>query len=196
MAGRGRSERHRATGHRAGGPNSRARQVGGAGSRAAGVQSRRLRDVGKRRWRDGSMVAERDTERMHSVMRATTVPRNRLQPGVVVLARVPFERCGRDEDRVPAGPQEREPQEKVRPVVVVDVVGGECVCRPCTSSVSRHRRPWAYTEVEDLTGAGLSRPTGVKRRETTVALTDCIEVLGTLTDSDLDRVFAGACVGA
>lgn len=167
MAGRDRAQRPRRSGSR--GP-------------------RRLRDVGLRCWRNGAMTDERDVERLHAVMSARTVPRNRLEKGTVVLARVPFARDSRGEDATC-----RQEREKVRPAVVVEVSGDACTCRPCTSSASRHRLPWAHTELEDLESAGLSRATGVKRREVVVSVRDCIVVCGVLANSDLERVFDQVC---
>lgn len=155
----------------------------GAGGR------RRLHDVGVRRWRNGATAPERDVERVHPVMQATTVPRRQLVPGAVVLARVPFE---------PEGPEPftspEECQDKVRPVVVVRVAGGGLVCRPCTSAPSRLRYPWFYTEIGDLAAAGLSRPTGVRLRECTLALDACIEVCGALSERDLADVLGAPAV--
>jgi hypothetical protein len=128
------------------------------------------------------MVAKRDVERVDEVMRATTVPRNRLRPGTVVMARVPFA-----PERGRRGAPTSE-QDKVRPVVVVGVSRHGCICSPCTSAASRHRYPWAHTELEDLGSAGLSRATGVKRREVVVPFRDCFTVCGVLAESDLERV--------
>lgn len=140
--------------------------------------------MGKRRWRNGAMVAEHDFERLHAVMRATTVPRNRLRPGTVVMARVPFA-----PERARRGAASSSEQDKVRPVVVVGVSRDGCICRPCTSAASRHRHPWAHTELGDLESAGLSRATGVKLREVVVPFGDCFTVCGVLAESDLERVF-------
>jgi hypothetical protein len=74
-------------------------------------------------------------------------------------------------------------------VVVVGVSRDGCICRPCTSAASRHRYPAAHTELEDLDSAGLSRATGVKRREVVVPGGDCFTVCGVLAESDLERVF-------
>ncbi|MDQ4006770.1 MAG: hypothetical protein M3211_01580 [Actinomycetota bacterium] len=147
-----------------------------------------MRDVGKRRWRDGAMVAERDTEKTHTVMRATGVPPSRLRPGTVVLARVPFE-DGRREGPNPAH------EGKLRPVVVVRVSGCECVCRPCTSAAPRSRYPWAYTEIEDLDAAGLGRPTAVRRAEVSLTVSDCLDVCGALAGGEFERVFGSVGAG-
>ncbi len=146
-------------------------------------QPRRLRNVGKRRWRNGAMVAKRDLEQGHAVMRVTTVPRNRLRLGTVVMARVPF--ASERGSEVDPSPE----RDKVRPVVVVGVSRDGCICRPCTSAASRHRYPAAHTELEDLDSAGLPRATGVKRRELVVPFGDCFTVCGVLAESDLERLF-------
>jgi hypothetical protein len=129
------------------------------------------------------MVATPDYERLHPVMRVTTVPRNRLRPGTVVMARVLY---GPQRDRRGATSSERE---KIRPVVVVGVRRDGIICRPCTSAASRHRRPWAHTELADLESAGLTRATGVRLREVVIPFTDCFTVCGVLAASDLERVF-------
>jgi hypothetical protein len=152
--------------------------------RGAGRRVRLLHDVGVRRWRTGALVHERDLERVHPVMQATRVARSRLRRGTVLLARVPF----RDQDR-------GECQDKVRPVVVVSVSGDEVVCRPCSSAVSRFRYPWLYTEVHDLSSAGLTRPTGVRLGRIVLPIDACIDVCGSLAEDDLARLWAvGAAV--
>jgi len=144
-------------------------------------RNRRLDDIGVRRWRTyATASAARDVECVHPVMRANRVARRRLRRGAVVLARVPF-----DSDHA----QEAEhPGAKYRPVVVVRLEGDVCVCLPCTSADSRLRRPWLYTEMRDLEPAGLTRATGVRRRELRLPVEDCVAVHGALSDRDRARV--------
>jgi hypothetical protein len=144
---------------------------------------RLLHDVGVRRWRTGATVTERDVERVHPVMQATSVPRRHLVPGAVVLARVPFEPEGSEPFESP-----EDCQDKVRPVVVVEAAGDEYVCRACTSATSRLRYPWAYSEIQDLAAAGLTRPTGVRLRRSTLPRDACIEVCGALGEADRTSV--------
>jgi hypothetical protein len=124
------------------------------------------------------MVAEPDTDRLHPVMRAT-VPRNRLRPGAVVLAWVPYHE---DLDCAECSSEHG----KIRPAVVVEAGEGDLSCLPCTSATSRDRYPWAYSEIADLTSAGLSRPSGVRLRRVSLPASDCLQVLGLLAAPDLE----------
>ena len=101
------------------------------------------------------------------------VPKNRLTPGAVVWAHVPFE-DGKGE--------------KTRPAVVVSASSREVVVLPTTTSAKRHRFPASYVELCDLESAGISRPSGVSSRTVTLDRIELVDIVGYLSDEDFDRV--------
>ena len=115
-----------------------------------------LRDVGLRRWRQAGPRRAASSTRLFE-----PVPRNRLRPGLVIWARVPFEE--RDEY-------------KIRPAIACEVRGRAVTVLPCTSSGSRALR--GAIEVEDLRRAGLSKATGVRTGAVTIDIMDVIGVAG------------------
>lgn len=166
-----------------------ARIARAAADRTHPAQHRRLRDVGVRRWRNGAMVDQRDVEALHPVMRATSVARSRLRRGTLVLARVPFV-----DEPEPQAPGTGCRQDKLRPFVVMRVVGETVVGYPCTSASSRFNYPWLYCEVQDLASAGLARPTGVRLCGTTLRIASCVEVRGVLAADDLRMLYEPVAV--
>ncbi len=102
------------------------------------------------------------------------VPRNRLVPGVVVWAHVPFD---------------DEPGEKTRPAVVVSASAHDVVVHPVTTTPKRHHYPDRYVEIIDLTDAGVIRPCAVATRTVEVPRIDLINITGELSTADAERVF-------
>jgi hypothetical protein len=128
-------------------------------------RDRSKRDVGKRRHRDKDRAV---FGHVHDVMRVTRVQWRFLDPGTVVLARVPFD--------------DREDY-KVRPLVVLSADPDGVHGFPCTTSSAR-RRTGQYVEVSDLGSAGLTRPTRARRTSVTLPLPDVVAVLGVLGPPD------------
>ena len=106
------------------------------------------------------------------------VPRNRLMPGTVVWAHVPFDDV---EDS------------KTRPAVVVAVRGRDVELLPVTSSESRYRYPHAYFEIDDPSTVGLDRRCAIRRRPVVVDRIDLLGVVGELDDELADLVLADLC---
>ncbi|MFI6262185.1 hypothetical protein [Micromonospora sp. NPDC051006] len=141
------------------------------------LQKRQLSAVGVRRWRMAPRPEQRGLLPNLSVVRL--VARNRLLPGVLVWARVPFE------DNI---------LYKIRPAVVLGCRGRDVVILPCTSSPARHRRIDQPIELMDVETAGLRRPTAVRRTALSVDLVDVLTVIGELSDTDRRRVLCAAVV--
>ena len=135
---------------------------------------RRQRDVGVRRHRQ-RLMAPRDVERSHEVMHVSQVALRFLKPGTVALAAVPFaERDGH----------------KIRPVVVLRVERDTVIVLSCSTSRSRHGHPAHWREICDLEAAGLSRATGVRRRDVRLDRAAVVAVRGMLSDVDRAAVLA------
>jgi hypothetical protein len=83
--------------------------------------------------------------------------------------------------------------EKTRPAVVKAIVGKQVTLLPATSALFRFRFPNKYVEVRDVHATGLTRPTGIRRREVTVDVIEIIEVVGQLSDFDMPAVFPPSC---
>jgi hypothetical protein len=103
-----------------------------------------------------------------AVTRLRIVPRNRLHPGTVVWAHIPFEDVQGD---------------KLRPAVVLRCTGRDVVLLPCTTSARRHQCP-GYVEIKHWQAAGLTRPTGVRRTSLTVDYLEIVNIAGDLADED------------
>jgi hypothetical protein len=116
------------------------------------------------------------SERCHSAMRASFVPRRHLDPGVVVLADVGFaEGLGR----------------KCRPVVITAVHGRTVSAIPCTSSLSANRT--TDVVIEDLASAGLGRATRARTdREIRLDFSSLFTMLGRLSTADAARLLPSA----
>ncbi|WP_406059383.1 type II toxin-antitoxin system PemK/MazF family toxin [Micromonospora sp. NBC_00860] len=141
------------------------------------LQKRQVSAVGVRRWRVANRPEQRAQLPNLSVVRL--VARNRLRPGVIVWARVPFE------DDV---------QYKIRPAVVLDCRGRTVVILACTSSPARHRRMDRPVELWDVEAARLRRPTAVRRMALSIDHVDVLDVIGELSGTDWDRVLGAAVV--
>jgi len=101
------------------------------------------------------------------------IPRNRLNPGVIVWGHIPFnDGTG----------------EKSRPSVVVEASAHEVVLMPCTTSAKRLEHPTKYVEVEDLNTAGMVKPSAVALRLVTIPRIDLISITGELSDADTERL--------
>ena len=138
-------------------------------------QDRQNRDSGVSRHRRGPVAdLQSALGPCHDVVRVIHVAMSALTPGTVVRARCPFTEGGG--------------LYKPRPVVVVEVRGGVVIARPCTTSASRFR--FADTvEVDELSAAGLFKPTGVLGRLVSIERRDVIGLLGHLSAMDYQRVF-------
>jgi hypothetical protein len=130
----------------------------------------RGRDAGVRRWHQGLLADE--TSR-HKSLEWGPIARNRLLPGAVVWAHIPY--------------RER-PGEKLRPAVVLGVDGRAVCLLPGYSAPSRWRFVGQYLEVTDLEGTGLLRPTGLRRRPVTVDQIEIAGKVGRLSEHDWGRV--------
>jgi hypothetical protein len=128
-------------------------------------RSKYLRDAGIRRRR---VVPPSADLSLTAVTRLRIVPRNRLHPGTVVWAHIPFEDVEGD---------------KIRPAVVLRCHGRDVVLLPCTTSVRRHQRP-GYVEIKHWQSAGLPRPTGARRASLTVDYLEIVNIAGNLADED------------
>ena len=133
-------------------------------------KDRRWRDAGLRRHRRGHSV---HVDRLHPVVRVTTVARRHIVPGAVLLARVPF--------------AEDASVTKIRPVIVHCLEGDAVVVQPCTSSPEGRRSPGCL-EIGDLNEAGLNRATSALARIVRLTRTDLIEVQGHLSEVDARRL--------
>jgi len=128
-------------------------------------RSKSMRDAGLgRRW----MVPPPADLSPAAVTRLRIVACNRLRPGTVVWAHIPFEDAKND---------------KIRPAVVLSCRGRDVVLLPCTTSVRRHQRP-GYVEIKHWQAAGLPRPTGVRRATLTVDYLEIVNTAGDLADED------------
>lgn len=126
--------------------------------------------IGVRRWR----VSSDEHDQVPDLATVRPVAKGRLLPGVVVWAHVPFAEVE---------------TEKTRPAVIKSVSGRNVTILPASSATSRHRFPARYAELRDPRDAGLSRPTGIRRREVTVDLIEIISIIGILSDADMASVF-------
>jgi hypothetical protein len=128
-------------------------------------RSKYMRDA-KARYR--RMVPPSTDPTLGAAPRLRIIPRNRLHPGTVVWAHIPFEDVEAD---------------KIRPAVVLRCHGREVVLLPCTTSVRRRQRP-GYVEIKHWQAAGLPRPTGVRRASLTVDYLEIVNIAGNLADED------------
>ena len=101
------------------------------------------------------------------------VARNRLHPGAVVWAHIPFDEIG---------------EEKSRPAVVVGTAGERVTVLPISSSATRLRYPDHYVEVDDLGTAGLTRSSAVRLRPVEIDRIELVCVCGQLGDEDQHQV--------
>lgn len=136
------------------------------GPRRCCSHGKNLVDVGVRRWRSGSKVADIGNAKAAS---HRIVARTQLVPGAVVWARVPFEEAG---------------QYKIRPCVVLRCLGRDVTVLPCTTSEARRRLP-GLVELRHPALAGLSRATAVRRQPLLLDHIEILNVLGRLQDEDL-----------
>jgi hypothetical protein len=129
----------------------------------------------RRHARDGirQRAVEPDVARLPNLSAVRPVAKTQLRPGVVVWAHIPFVEVD---------------TEKTRPAIVKATVGRQVTLLPATSAASRHRFPSQYVELRELRPAGLSRPTGVQRREVTIDLIEIVDIVGTLSDDDLSTL--------
>jgi hypothetical protein len=137
--------------------------------RALRESSRRCTDVGARRWRQLPPTVQPSA----APASLGPVARNRLLPGAVVWAHVPFA------DGV---------RWKTRPAVVLAVDHRQVRLVPGYSSPSRWRFAWQYLELTELEGTGLLRPTGFRRRPIEVDQLEITGIAGRLRAHDWGRI--------
>jgi hypothetical protein len=106
---------------------------------------------------------------------------NRLQPGVVVWAHIPFAECD---------------EEKTRPAVVVARNGRNIDLLPISTSPARFRWVRGSVEVTELEAAGLTRACGIQQRKVTIDSIEIINIIGQLAEPDHLAVFGASLLAA
>jgi hypothetical protein len=122
-----------------------------------------------RRWRQIGWPVRRH----QAPLLSGPIARNRLRPGLVVWAHIPFvDRAGW----------------KTRPTIVVSVNREKVCVLPAYSTPSRWRFASRYVELRDLDQCRLPRRTGVRLRPIMIDAIEIVSVAGELNPDDWDRI--------